>query len=54
MRFYVERGNVMKDIERHAVNGMEMPVTEIDKTDIHRAVVQFCMTRLYLVFCSKD
>ena len=25
-------------------NGMEMPETEIDKTDIHRAVVQFCMT----------
>ena len=22
MRFYVERGNVMKDIERHAVNGI--------------------------------
>ena len=38
--FVVERG-VFKVRLR---NGMEMPETEIDKTDIHRAVVQYCRT----------
>jgi ATP-dependent DNA helicase RecG len=38
--FIVERGTFKVRLR----NGMGMPETEIDKTDIHRAVIQFCMT----------
>jgi ATP-dependent DNA helicase RecG len=38
--FIVERGTFKVKLR----NGIEMPDTEIDKTDIHRAVVQFCAT----------
>ena len=38
--FSVDRGVFMVRLR----NGMEMPENEINKTDIHRAMVQYCMT----------